>query len=570
MTMFVGKRKIEAKIKKKEEAREDYETAKAEGKSASLLEQERPNVFSMNVANIRPGDTIKVELKYNELISPEEGVYEFVYPTVAGPRYEGSGGTDKDPWVTNPYTHEDTHKYMSNTYTFDIDVELEAPLPISAAQCSSHEVNINYKSERNAIIGLKKMKSNGGEKDFIFRYSLSGNEPETGLTAYKGKDGNYFLFTVQPPKRLEKDKIPPREYIFIMDVSGSMSGFPIELSKNMMRKLLSGLKPHDRFNLMLFAGSSEIMANESVAATKANIDRAMDIIDGQNGRGSTEVLSALEKALSMKNTRDYSRSFIILTDGYVTVEKECFDLIRENLGNANFFSIGIGENVNRFIIEGMAHVGNTDPIVVTSESRAREAFLKFTKLVSGPVLTNIELDFGGFDAYDLNLQKVPDLFAEKPVVIFGKWKGPLQGEIRLKGRSGNGIFRAVHRVTPEDMSKESSVLKYLWARDKIRILSDYNSIDNDEDLVEEITDLGLKYNLLTDYTSFIAVDHKRKNSINDDLDMSFKATDSQKPVSISSKYSGGSSGAVPEPEEWLLIIALSLTAIFVAYRKFFA
>ena len=510
MRMTIGDRLLIAKIQEKEKARKDYEQAKNEGKSASLLEQQRPNVFQMNVANIMPGDTIKVEMHYTELLIPEEGVYEFVYPTVVGPRYsnksEATASLD-DKWVSNPYTHEG----VLPTYTFDLGFHLAAGMPIKDIKCPSHEVNINYVTKNDAVIKLKDSEKFSGNKDYIVQYRLSGDAIQTGTLLYKGENENFFLTMIQPPTRPTIDQIPPREYIFIMDVSGSMSGYPIETSKKLLKNLIGNLRSTDKFNVMMFAGGSNVLAEKSIDATQSNLTKAIDMIDKQQGGGGTELLPALKKAMSIEKSEGFSRSFVIATDGYVDVEKESFKLIRDNLNKANFFAFGIGSSVNRFIIEGMAHVGLGEPFVIVNEADAPTQAEKFRKYIQTPVLTNIKVKYNGFDAYDVEPSNIPDVLAERPIIIFGKYKGEPKGSITLSGNTGTKNYSLNIDVTETAPAINHVALKYLWARQKIRMLDDFTSFGDDPKLKEEITNLGLKYNLLTNYTSFIAIDSMIRN-----------------------------------------------------------
>jgi Ca-activated chloride channel family protein len=512
MTMTIGERTINAVIKERNQARQEYEEAKQQGKSASLLEQQRPNVFQMNVANIMPGDLVKVELCYTELLVPENGIYEFVYPTVVGPRYSNKTeetASENDKWVANPYTQEG-EKPM---YTFDIKVNLLAGMPLNDVRCTTHETDIAYTSKDKATITLKPGSNFEGNRDYILQYRLKGSAIQQGLLMYKGKDENFFLAMIQPPKRIVPEQIPPREYVFIVDVSGSMHGFPLNISKEVLRDLIGKLRPSDRFNVILFAGASNLMAEQSVAATQDNISKAIKFIDAQQGGGGTELLPALKRALALKGTEEFSRTFIILTDGYVAVEKESFDLVRKSLGNANFFAFGIGSSVNRFLIEGFAHVGAGESFVVENPDKAKAMAQKFRKYIESPVLTNITIKYDGLQVYDIEPMSVPDMFAERPVIIFGKWRGNAQGRIVLSGKTGNENYCEELDIKASDVSVNNSALRYLWARKRIQLLDDYSKADNSDNTnAKQVTDLGLKYNLLTAYTSFIAVDSEVRNT----------------------------------------------------------
>jgi Ca-activated chloride channel homolog len=510
MRMTIGERVIQAKIDKREAARQQYEQARDRGQSASLLEQQRPNVFQMNVANIMPGDTIKVELTYTELLIPSDGVYEFVYPTVVGPRYYNQSA-DKAPaseqWVQNPYLHEGE----APPYGFDINVTLSAGLPIRELTCTSHKVKPVYQGPAVATVALDPGETAGGNRDYVLRYRLAGDKIQSGLLLYEGAKENFFLLMMQPPKRVRTSDIPGREYIFIVDVSGSMYGFPLDISKKLLKDLIGNLRPSDCFNVLLFAGSSSLMAEESLPATAENIQKAIALLDSQQGGGGTELLPALNRALGLKKPKDFSRTVVIATDGYVTVEEEAFDLIRSHLEQANMFAFGIGSSVNRHLIEGMAHVGMGEPFVITAPEQAPAIAERFRTMVQSPVLTQVKADFQGFDVYDVEPPSIPDVLAERPVIVFGKWRGRVRGEIVLRGVTGEGRYATEIEVDEVEPSSHNGALRYLWARHRITLLSDYNKLREDDKRIKEVTELGLTYSLLTAYTSFVAIDTEVRN-----------------------------------------------------------
>ncbi len=505
MKMTIGERVIVADIRKRDDARKAYEQAKQDGKSASLLEQQRPNVFQMNVANILPGDVITVELKYTELLVPDRGMYEFAYPTVVGPRYSNrpaEGAPASEKWISNPFLRQGELP----TYNFDISIRLAAGLPIKEIACSSHKVNIDYDGPNNAAVRLDSAEKSGGNRDFTLRYRLSGGKIESGLLLFEGEDENFFLLMLQPQKRVSESQIPPREYIFIVDVSGSMHGFPLDISKKLLKDLIGKLRTYDLFNILLFSGGSSLMAEQSLPATADNIQKAIYLIEHQQGGGGTELLPALKKALSLPKSEGFSRNVIIATDGYVSVEKEAFDLIRNSLGKANMFPFGIGSSVNRFLIEGMARAGMGEPFIITKPEEAQKEAERLRMLIQKPVLTGIGMEHEQFDIYDVEPPGIPDVFAERPVIVFGKWRGKAHGKIIFTGFAGNEHFRHVVDVGSVKPLATNGALRYLWARHRIAHLSDYNILSPDDKRISEVTDLGLKYNLLTEYTSFVAID----------------------------------------------------------------
>jgi len=241
-----------------------------------------------------------------------------------------------------------------------------------------------------ASIKLDPSEKHGGNRDFLLKYRLAGGQIETGLLLYEGEEEDFFLLMLQPPKRVTDSQIPAREYVFIVDVSGSMHGFPLDISKKLLKDLIGNLRPTDRFNVLLFAGGSSVMSKESLPATPENIAHAINVIERQRGGGGTELLPAMKKALALPRTEGYSRSVVIATDGYVTVEEEAFDLIRNNLGDANMFAFGIGSSVNRYIIEGMARVGMGEPFIITKPEEAPQLASRSTLASSTFTIWNLQ------------------------------------------------------------------------------------------------------------------------------------------------------------------------------------
>ncbi len=506
MKMTIGTRTIEAKIKERQAAREAYEQAKSEGKTASLLEQERPNVFQMNVANIMPGDSIVVEMKYTELLVPNEAIYEFVYPTVVGPRYSNQKKSDKSPdkWVENPYLKEGE---QSQT-TFNINLDISSGVPIQEIACLSHKTAINYDGKKDATISLDQSEKYGGNRDFIVRYRLVGNQIESGLMLYEGEDENFFLAMIQPPNRITSSMIPNREYLYVIDISGSMHGEPLNVSKSMMKSLLTRLKPTETFNILMFSGGSKVFSPKPMAATKENIQKGLDFVTSARGGGGTQLVKALKRAMALPKAEKGSRSIVVITDGYVSFEKETFETIRKNLNEANLFSVGIGSSVNRYLIEGMARAGSGEPLIITLREKKNipQKAEKFRELIEFPVLTQIKTEYKNFEVYDVEPLSPPDVFANRPILLFGKWKGKPKGELRLSGITGEETFRKRLKVSNFKPEKKNAALRYLWARHKIAMLNDFNKVLHTEEHKDEITKLGLRYNLLTNYTSFVAID----------------------------------------------------------------
>lgn len=564
MKMTIGNQVITAQIKEREEAREEYEEAKSEGKSASLLEQQRPNVFTMDVANVMPGDNIAIELHYTEMITPSEGVYQFVFPTVTGPRYVNPNQEttqDSDQWTATPY-QEDGRTAEGK---YDIVVNLSTGVPITDMKCKSHSLNVDFSSETSAQLTLADPEHYAGDRDFILNYKLTGEELSSGLMLYTGEEENFFMLTVQPPERFASEDIPPREYIFVLDVSGSMYGYPLDTAKGLIKDLVSNLRKTDSFNLILFSSDIYQMSPQSLPATRKNIRAAMRLIDEQEGGGGTLLSTALESALATPANENMARNIITITDGYISDEKNVFQIIHQNLNTTSFFSFGIGDAVNRYLIDGIAKSGQGESFVVTDSADAVETASRFRTYIEAPILTDINVSYDGFDVYDVEPAAASTLFAQKPVVLFGKWRGEPEGSIRLTGRTGKEEYQKNISVTGIQPLEANQAIRYLWARSRVERLTDYGCNTRTEDAVkQEITTLGLNYSMITPYTSFIAVTDVIRNTDG-------TGTDVDQPLPLPSNVSNFAVGGYTVGSEPADIILAALLAgmgiISLLYRK---
>jgi len=562
MRMQIGNEIIVAKIKEREQAKQEFEQAKEEGKSASLLEQQRPNVFSMSLANIMPQEQVEIELRYTELLVPADNVYELVFPTVVGPRYASPDNENKkgDKFVETPYSREG----QKPASALHISTRIFAGVPIYDLSCPSHQVNPQWQGQGVAQLTLDDSDPFQGNRDFVVRYRLAGDQITSGLLLFQGADENFFLYMAQPPQRVATEAIPPREYIFVVDVSGSMEGFPLNTSKRLLKDLIGQLRPTDLFNVVLFAGDSTVLSPQSLQANNANIAKAISLLEQQRGAGGTELLPAIKEAMSLPRQEGISRSVVLVTDGYISGEQGVFEHIRTNLNRCNVFAFGIGGSVNRYLIEGVAKAGMGEPFIVTDESEAEGVANKFREYIQTPVLTDIKVRSVGFNTYDVNPMQFPDLFAQRPIILFGKWRGPVAGTIELSGKTGQGEFVSTFDVAQSQPDEGNSALRYLWARSRIAELSDYGTSDVSEETAKEITALGLKYNLLTRYTSFIAVREVVTNPTGsaDDVKQPLPL-----PLHVSDLAVGGAEvGSEPELV-WLVIGSLLLATIMIWRRK---
>jgi Ca-activated chloride channel family protein len=342
--------------------------------------------------------------------------------------------------------------------------------------------------------------------------------------------------------------------VFVVDVSGSMHGFPLDTAKTLLRNLVNVLRPTDTFNIAVFESGFEVFSPVSVPATTVNLQRALQFIGAKNGGGGTRLLNGLQRAVALPREPGLSRSVVLLTDGYIDAEADVFDYIREHLDDVNVFAFGIGSSVNRHLIEGVARAGLGEPFIVTKPEDAPEAAEQLRQYIETPVLTDIDVRFNGFDVYDVEPGKIPDLFASRPIVVFGKWRGAIGGSIEISGRTGRGAYQTSIPVLPANVDANHAALRHLWARTRIANLSDFGPASPSQERIAEVTSLGLTYSLLTKYTSFIAVHEvvRRIADGADDVDQPLPL-----PEGVSDRAVGVTSGAEPELL-WVMAAAFAL------------
>jgi Ca-activated chloride channel family protein len=505
MKMTIKDRVIISQIREKKEAQQIYTQAKNEGKSASLLTESRPNVFTMNVANIMPNDTITIEFRYAEILEPKEGIYEFVYPAVVGPRYKGN--LEKSEPIPDIVYNTDSRKKL---YNFDINIKINSGVPLSFFYSETHKINIKNINEIEKEIKLEYDAKNGN-RDFVLKYKIRSDIIQTGMIMTENGDENFFLLMLQPPKRVNNAEILPKEYIFLVDISGSQQGFPLDISKKLMTQVLNKLNKSDIFNIIVFSNSFRSIFRESQPATYDNIESAKEYIRKLNVEGGTEILQALKFAMNTKPQDGYSKIIAVLTDGYVENEVETFDYVSENLNKVNIFGFGIGKSVNRFYIDGLAKVGMGESFFALDQSSGDSLITEFIKYTNSPIMKDITIDYGDFWASETFPEKIPDLFAERPIIVIGKWKKPIKGTIKVSGTTPNEKLKTLIPLDKFGSLYSGDGLKYLWARKKVELYSDLATFAKKDSYKEELTDLGLKYSLLTEYTSFVAVDSNIRN-----------------------------------------------------------
>jgi Ca-activated chloride channel family protein len=520
LVMTVGERRIVGQIKPREEARAVYEAARTAGHVASLLDQERPNIFTQAVTNIEPGAQVVIELSYVETLGYDNGVFEFVFPMVVGPRYmpgppmgrQGSG------WALDTTQVPDASRISPPVappgrragHDISVTVHLDAGTPLLELQSLLHEVDVTQTAAGRAIVTLKHQ-ADIPNKDFILRYRTATDAIGDAFLTHTDARGTFFTLVLQPPRTVRSEQAVPKELIFVIDRSGSMSGFPIDKAKATMRLAIERMNPQDTFNLLSFSGGTGRCFATPVPNTAANRAVALKYLADLYGSGGTEMMPAIIEALGGAHDPTRIRVVAFMTDGYVGNDLEIIDAVRKHAGTARVFAFGIGNAVNRFLLDGMAHAGRGVVDYVTLESQADGAVERFQERIHTPVLTDISIDWGSLSAAEVYPTHIPDLFSQQPIMVHGRLQGPADGTIVLRGHTAAGpLVRPIRVHSPAEPVQHAS-LAALWARAKVkeRLAQDYTALQRGtfpETIRHDITALGIEFQLVTQFTSFVAVE----------------------------------------------------------------
>ncbi|MEE9130226.1 MAG: VIT and VWA domain-containing protein [Phycisphaerales bacterium] len=742
MTMTVGDRVVVGEVKERERARQIYEAARAQGYVASLLEQQRPNIFTQSVANIEPEAQVIVEISYVEVLQSKDGQYTFDFPMVVGPRYIpgasmtspaivpaelkarhgvillgparltvgaagevtelGSLQTGKlnallasaqpikypgdtwwgegDPtggagqptvWYRFEAEYGDASKEFGELYTDDTgringrwfftdpakinemgtgfsqdtnqvpDASRITPEPVKPGERAGHDISISVTIDTGGpgIVDLKsalhEIKGDNfldddeapskvtvaladakeiPNRDFVLSWRTSAETIAEAKLTHAGDNGGFFTLILQPPDRVEVADVPPRELVFVMDISGSMSGYPIEKSKEVMTKAIAAMRPRDTFNVITFAGRTDVLWSDPKPATPDNRKVAQAFINSQSGGGGTEMMKAINAALVQgpidepgpltaaqlvdlpadgrdveiiveypnihvtgesdvytvpvrdnlklrlemrtdlptvfqpqgvtvgitgtwstsngKRVLIVNRAWLVgmqkapakpmrivlfLTDGYVGNDMAIIGAIKNNAHTTRVFSFGIGSSVNRYLLQGMANAGRGEAEFVLLESDSDAAVERLTKRVETPVLTDITLTFSdGLEVTDVipPLDAVPDLFDVQPLVIHGRYSQAGKGTLTVAGNTGAGPYERVLDLEFAEDQPEHDVIATLWARAKVEQIMNQDLAAAQAnafpaDLKQQVVALGEAFQIMTQYTSFVAVEKSR-------------------------------------------------------------
>jgi Ca-activated chloride channel family protein len=511
--MTIGERRIRGIIREREEAAKIYREAKRQGYVASLLTQERPNIFTQSVANLEPGKAIDVTIHYFHTLAQSDGWYEFVFPMVVGPRFNPPGTTDgigavahgKEGWSGQSTEVSYLAPKQRSGYDIALRVELDAGTAIEETQCRSHSTSVDRRSEERLFVTL-----NAGDsipnKDFVLRYRVAGERIKAGLLTHRDARGGYFTLMLHPPQELKRLSQQPVEMVFVLDCSGSMSGRPLAQARAAIARALQRLQPEDSFHLINFATSASQLGPAPLEATPANVERGLKYLASLNSDGGTMMIEGIKAALDFPHDPRRLRFVTFLTDGFIGNEADILAETHRRLGATRIFSFGVGSSVNRYLLDSLARVGRGAVTYLALNEDAALVMDDFVARISRPALTDVRIDWAGADVEEIFPGRLPDLFAGRPVVVTGKFKGELPANIRVLGKAGREESAVPIVLTSGGSTNTHRGLPSVWARMKIAHLAGQAVVEENRDWAPAIKQLALDYSLMSAFTAFVAVD----------------------------------------------------------------
>jgi Ca-activated chloride channel homolog len=504
--MHIGSRHIRAELQESEQARQTYDQARFEGRQAALFEQRRPNLFSVKIANVLPGESLRTALRYQELLDYVDGEYQCVIPMGLTPKYHSPEHPEESKGVDAPLTSD-----LSEVGPVTITLSVDAGHPVGAADnqphSPSHPLSVSHLDERRFQVTL------AGEhipnKDFVLRYATAQEQARLASWVSPDNGTGHFLVMVMPPAIEQFEQTQPREIVYVLDRSGSMSGKPIHQAVNALKASLRTLRPGDQFRILLFDYEIEwYHRGEAIHFNQDAVDQADRFLSGVEGRGGTEIVGALKAALDLPQEPEHQRIIVLLTDGSVSGEERALGLVREQLKAARLFTFGIGPSVNRAFIQRLAQLGRGTAEFLGLNEDIEGAIIRFQDRLAFPMLVDLKLDWGKNAVWDVYPKMLPDLYADQPLVLTGRCKIDKEQAISLHllGRRGNETVKMDTALRLLDQPE--TAISRLWARSRVDDLLEIGALGDlpDHQVRNQVIGLAMEHRLVTPFTSFVAVD----------------------------------------------------------------
>lgn len=530
LDMVIGERIIEGQIKEKQQARKIFNQARREGKKASLLEQQRPNLFINNVANIGPGETVTVEIQYQQTLHYDQGEFSLRFPMVVAPRYRPGNKTietfDGSGWAVNAdssdglseSTDEVSNKVLDtsvitpaikaendpDSHFVTIEIDLQSGFELAQLSSDFHQIDITTINERQFHISLNQPSI--ANRDFVLRFKPETSDMPQGafFTQQKGDDNYALLMLVPPFESVDPSQLLAKEMIFVIDTSGSMHGESMTQAKEALQSGLLRLKKGDLFNVVQFNSHTHALFSRAMAASDTNISRAQDYVNDLVAEGGTQIDEALLQVLHNSDNQSVVRQVVFITDGSVSNEDALFDIIHQQLGDSRLFTIGIGSAPNSHFMRGAATLGRGTYTYIASVNQVKSQISALFQKLESPILSDINITGLTPDSeIEYWPNPISDLYLGEPLIV--SLKLPInQQNLTVSGKLASQDWRM---DLPISTGGSEEGLDVLWARHKIHSLSEQARTPlQRKEVGSAITELALSHHLVTRYTSLIAVD----------------------------------------------------------------
>ena len=531
LRMVIGDKVVEGVIQTRAKARQTYETAKTSGKKASLLEQQRANLFTSRVANIPPGETIEIEIQFQSHVRYLDGSFSLAFPLTVTPRYipgqrlrpqstaseEQTYNTGTTGWATVSDADEITPPIVAayDAPTTRIVVNIEAGLPLESIRSESHAITTVQTGDtwKISLTG----NTIAMDRDFLLSWHpVPGQSPHAAVFREDRRTpahtDSFASIMLVPPQDLYDQQLAGREVIFVIDTSGSMQGNSIVQARKALRMGIERLTDKDKFNVIEFDDNTHTLFNSAVSATDSNRKHAISWVSSLSADGGTEIMAAMNAALHQQDTdTGRLRQIIFVTDGSVGNEDQIFQRIQQTIKNSRLFTVGIGSAPNTWFMRKASELGRGSYTSISTERDVSRKMLELFNKLERPVLTNISLNWSGVSKPELYPATVPDLYAGEPVLADARWKNKIdQGELIITGNHAGQQWQRRLLLAPPaaNYNGNKGELNKRWAKRKIESLEDSLLFGGDHDsITNTITNTALDYNLVSKYTSLVAVEH---------------------------------------------------------------
>jgi len=541
--MRIGERVIDGLIKEKEAAIKAFKAAKKSGKKAGLLNQHRPNLFSISVANIGPNEEVVTELTFINKVGFQDDTFSLTLPTTITPRYisnllvkpkevkkqqkeleqsiqhalsetqhveidSASGWANGIARIIDTYaiTPSQTHSVGTQaSHNFSLALSINAGLQLQEVVSDTHAISNHYLSNNNVEVSL----SNTIEKmdsDVVIQWQATlGKTPQAAFFQQEFNKAYYSMLMVTPPQ-VNSSLSLPRDVTFVIDTSGSMSGVSMRQAKQALHNGLDYLSSNDKFNIIEFNSSFSSLYPQSAIATNTTLSQAHAMVDQLEAGGGTEMFAPLKHVLNNQQDSNYLSQIIFITDGSINNESALFELIKNNLNNARLFTVAIGSAPNHFFMEKAAQFGRGTSTAINKLDQVNQQMAALFEKITSPVMRDLEVSFPQTSSVEIYPSVVPDLYKGQPLTLIVKSDKPIT-QANIEGQLVNTPWKQTLNLTSRNRQNTDN-LDTVWARQKVAALMDQlrTGERNHQDTKSDVVSLGIEHNIVTKYTSFIAIE----------------------------------------------------------------